>query len=294
MMINRIKLFFLLGALFVSVNGIAGDKEIIAKYSVSIDQQIDFVRNLLDKSSISKRVKESDNQDAKQLYIESKELHEKAINYNKQGKIEHAAEALFYSTEKMFRAARLAKSDVGSSEKEKQQYDQLMQSVDALMIALQRISAEKGQVAEADEIKRIAVARIENSKILMENGQPYSAKKELNKVYVEIKTSISKLRSGETLINSLRFKSKKDEYLYELDRNDTHHMLVSLLLVEKVENASKKKKAQTFINEAAQLRERCEVKAREGDYDSAISACEKSTSLLIKAIRNSGFFIPGS
>ena len=38
------------------------------------------------------------------------------------------------------------------------------------------------------------------------------------------------MRSGDTLVRSLNFASKEEEYRYEIDRNDTHQMLIKVLV----------------------------------------------------------------
>jgi len=108
-----------------------------------------------------------------------------------------------------------------------------------------------------------------------------------------VKTSLESLRGGDTLVRELHFETKEDEYLYELDRNDTHQMLVQVLFAEKMESSPMRGTAETFINKAVVLREDAESAAGKKKYEEAIELLEESTKELIRAIRSAGVYIPG-
>ncbi len=255
--------------------------------------QMHYVKQLLENSSAAKKVKNSDDMSVKSLYRASKDLYQKAVSDLENGDRESAGEALFYSTETMFRAVRLVNNQNNPHLKARQDFERRLKSINALLKALERISKEKGVIGKSHAIRNQAEKDIEYAQLLMKDNQPFSARKTLDKTYVKIKTAISELRSGDTLVRSLNFASKKEEYLYELDRNDTHKMLVTLLLEEKMKNPSTLKRVQRFLDKAAELRKKAEELASEGDYAAAVETCEESTKQLVRAIRSSGFFIPG-
>ena len=115
----------------------------------------------------------------------------------------------------------------------------------------------------------------------------------LDGTYEAVKTSLESLRGGDTLVRELHFETKEDEYLYELDRNDTHQMLVQVLFAEKMESSPMRGTAETFINKAVVLREDAESAAGKKKYEEAIELLEESTKELIRAIRSAGVYIPG-
>ena len=100
-------------------------------------------------------------------------------------------------------------------------------------------------------------------------------------------------RSGETLTRELNFDTPKDEYEYELDRNDTHRMLVTVLLEEKLKSDSIRNRVAGFMEAAVQYREAAMGHADAGRYEEAIDALELSTNELVKVIRGGGVYIPG-
>jgi len=108
-----------------------------------------------------------------------------------------------------------------------------------------------------------------------------------------LKVSIESIRSGQTLVRSLQFETKEQEYLYEVDRNETHSMLISLLVDEKNKTDNVKKKVKKFVEEARLLRQQADAYAAEDAYDIAIELLEQSTKQLVRAIRSAGVYIPG-
>jgi len=102
------------------------------------------------------------------------------------------------------------------------------------------------------------------------------------------------MRRGDTLVRSLNFATKREEYDYEIDRNDTHRMLVNVLLEERrASNPALDRSVRNFLDEAARLRGEAEQQAQKGGFDAAIKTLEDSTRELVRAIRGAGVYIPG-
>jgi hypothetical protein len=102
--------------------------------------------------------------------------------------------------------------------------------------------------------------------------------------------SIEALRRGDTLVRSLQFASPREEYDYEIDRNDTHRMLIGVVLADRKEAAGA---MQPGIDRAAALRADAEAQARRGGGAAAIRLLEDATRELVRAIRAGGLYIPG-
>ena len=84
-----------------------------------------------------------------------------------------------------------------------------------------------------------------------------------------------------------------EEYLYEVDRNDTHRMLIDLLVEEKIKSAYAEGEIVKLVDPAMQLRRQADAYAGEGEYQIAIDMLEQSTRQLVRAIRTAGIYIPG-
>ena len=192
----------------------------------------------------------------------------------------------------MFEAVQLAESNGEVSKKKARDFDARLESVEALSAAFERICDEK----ECDRAERRHVINTVKGKAVEANrlrvsGDLDAARVRLDEAYVAIKIAVEHLRSGDTLVRSLSFKNKEEEYYYELDRNDTHQMLIRLLLEEG--GRSKAANLKQFLEEAQALRSRAETEAAAGKFETAVQSLENSTTQLVRALRRAGIYIPG-
>jgi hypothetical protein len=139
------------------------------------------------------------------------------------------------------------------------------------------------------ETRRDIERRIAEAQRMAKAGNMEAGRVELDRAYLVTKAAVSSLRSGDTLVRSLEFASKEEEYRYEIDRNDTHQMLVKVLLDGKPETAQ----TRSFVERAAKLRAQAESAAARRDHAGAIQILEDSTRELVRAIRGAGIYIPG-
>jgi hypothetical protein len=94
------------------------------------------------------------------------------------------------------------------------------------------------------------------------------------------------------VVRSLHLATPADEYAYEVDRNDTHRMLVQMLLKDR-RDGNVDAMVDQAVSASAKLRARAEQEAGRRDHPSAIKTLEDSTRELVKAIRAAGVYIPG-
>ena len=85
----------------------------------------------------------------------------------------------------------------------------------------------------------------------------------------------------------------EDEYHYELDRNETHRMLLTVLLKDKLDNDYIRAKVEAFVDTADKHRAVADDMAGRKRFDMAIQELERSTAEIVKAIRGAGVYIPG-
>ncbi|MEW8247235.1 MAG: hypothetical protein AB2768_14500, partial [Candidatus Thiodiazotropha endolucinida] len=124
-------------------------------------------------------------------------------------------------------------------------------------------------------------------------GKIKEAQIQLDIAYETVKQEVEKLRSGDTLIRSLVFASNEEEYAYELDRNETHFMLVKLLLEDRDINAGTQSAVDEYLAEARRLRKLADKASEDGDFEEGIKKLEESTKQIVRAIRRAGVYIPG-
>ncbi len=253
-----------------------------------------FISKLINDSSGSKQVNKSNNPEVKKSYQQAKDLLNKASEQFTLGNIEQGSALLDKSAKMMFSAIRLATPKTVKKEKDKHEYYKRKKSFKALRDALNRITAESTNGNNVKHKINIQLDKIlESSNKLERSGNHKAAKIKLDKAYYILQQSIESLRGGQTLVRSLNFANPEEEYQYELDRNDTHKMLMKLLLDEKKSSEYTKKSVLKFTQQADSLRQKAIAATLDKQFEEAIKLLEQSTKQLVRAIRSAGVYIPG-
>lgn len=251
------------------------------------------VGRFLQSSSAATLISESGNAKAIAIHAEAKGKYELAIKARESGDHEAANAALDEAVRLLYVAVGTVNKETPGQEKESRDFDDRRRSVDALLAAFSRIADEKGLRQERQALEKQVAADLKTADELFAAGQITAARQELDSVYETVRISIKGMREGETLVRELNFESPEDEYNYELTRNDTHQMLIKVLLSEKMDEQSVRDRIGPFMTTAEQLRTEAEAMADGKKFEQAIDLLERSTSELVKAIRSAGVYIPG-
>jgi hypothetical protein len=257
--------------------------------------RIESVARLLTNSSAAKKIMDSGDPRALDRHREAKALHEAAREAHRNNDMASAKDLLARATRAMFEAARMVEQSGDASQKQQDDFTARLSSVNALLKAFDRIVKEKGlDDQRAGETRAFINGKIAEAQSLKKAQELSRAREVLDEAYVSAKIAIEQLRGGDTLVRHLNFASKQEEYDYELDRNDTHVMLVDILLREKLRKSNGVKKlVQQFMTKAEKLRTQAEAQAADGAYDAAVETLELSTREIVRAIRSAGVYIPG-
>ncbi|MGI9320857.1 MAG: hypothetical protein ACR2O5_05540 [Thiogranum sp.] len=257
--------------------------------------RLQSVGKLVETSSAALKVDGSGNRQAMAQHEKARDLFGKAKKAAAAGNQVEADDLLKQATQTMYEAVRMVGTDQSLVDKDNSDFDARLESVHALTEAYDRIRKEKGLGSpESSELYPIVQSKLEQARGLKGQGKVKEARQILDEAYVAAKVAIEHLRGGDTLVRSLTFASSEEEYQYEVDRNDTHRMLVSVLLKEKVSGSSGVEgMVEKFMDKAADLRQQAEKQASKGDFEAAIQTLEQSTKEIVRAIRGAGIYIPG-
>jgi hypothetical protein len=259
-----------------------------------LERRLASVSTLIEKSSAAKQIESSAVPEALALRDKARDLRKKAEEAYKTGNSVEASRMLDQAAKLMFEGVHLASPGQVTGVKDKSDFDGRMESVKALLGALKRINTEKNQGSKGAENTSAMETQAREAAALAASGKIDQGRILLDKIYVSAKKAIEDLREGDTLVRSLNFASKEEEYRYEVDRNDTHKMLVKVLLDEKrAGNAGLDGMVQKSLEQATTLRGSAEAMAAKKDYESGIRLLEDSTKELVRAIRSAGVYIPG-
>lgn len=244
-------------------------------------------------STASEQITTSGDADAIAKHAAAKELYERALAAHERDEAEETKRLLAEASRTMFEAVRLAKPDTVVAEKKRADFTKRRESLAQLLAAYERVRREKGSTAGQASVDGPVREHLAQAQTLFQAGRLDEARAALDSAYAAVKAAINQVHGGDTLVRSLHFADKGEEYRYELDRNDTHRMLLNGVLDEKAARADLREQCRPFLDRATELRGRAESAAANGHYETAVEALEASTDQLIRAIRAAGIFIPG-
>ncbi len=256
---------------------------------VQLERRIAAVETLIERSSAAKQIEAAGDEKARVHRERAREIHRKATEAYQAGDLERASRLLPQASLAMFEGVRLAGAETVVADKRRADYEARLESAKSLAAAQRRIAAEKKSVAGAAETSKAIDELIAQAEREAGAQELEKARGTLERAYLVAKASIGSMRGGDTLVRSLDFASKEEEYRYEVDRNDTHRMLLALLVADPAKAAG----AQGASGKARELRDRAEQRAGAGAWAEAVGLLEESTKELVRAIRAAGIYIPG-
>ena len=256
--------------------------------------RLESVGKLLDQSSASRQIEASGDKRALAQRDKARETYKAAQSAFSGGDLSKSSQLLTQASMLMFEAVRFAAPEEVTGKKLENDFNARHESVKALLGAYKRIAAEKSGVKGVSETVSSIEKSVAEALKLAAAGKYKEGRDELDRAYLVAKAGVSAMRSGDTLVRSLNFASKEEEYHYELDRNDTHLMLMKVLVDEKrATNPALDQQVSAFAAKAKEGRTAAEASAARKEFAEAVKQLEDSTAELVRAIRNAGVYIPG-
>lgn len=255
-----------------------------------LSSNMESTGKLLESSSAARQIVSSKDPGATSRHEKAREIFAAARAALDGGDWPTAAKLLGEARSVFFEAVRMAAPQEVAGKNLENDYYARLESVKALLAAYKRIANEKGSVKDVDKTTAVVEKTIANAAVMVQAGKTKEARDELDRGYLVAKVAVSGARSGDTLVRSLNFASKEEEYRYELDRNDTHQMLIKAFVGDEKRSESM---VQGFLVKSQDWRMQAEAAAMRKDYAEAVKLLEQSTTELVRAIRNAGIYIPG-
>lgn len=262
----------------------------IAPDRAQLERRLESVKTLLETSSAAKQIKASGNKQSLQEHANALAIWQQAKIAFDNGDLPKTQKLLLDAPKMLFEAARHASPEQVLGDKLRSDYTSRRDSVKALLSAQKRISDEKGTVSGAAKIAASIDELIVESDRLAAGGNYKEARVVADRAYLLAKVSVGEMRSGDTLVRSLNFATKEEEYKYEIDRNDSLIMLYKVLIEQK---GSVTVQVLDQVRKGQELRAQAERAAVDRDHVTGIKLLEESTSQMVRAIRSAGIFIPG-
>jgi tetratricopeptide (TPR) repeat protein len=257
------------------------------------ERALNLVGRLIEDSSASRQVTQSPNPEANARHEEARSAYRRALEAQAAGRDEDAQRLGNEAARLMFEAVHLAEPEDVVEAKKRRDFQRRLDSVEALLAAHERVATESAP-GQVNGRRRASIIRLlEEALSLYDQGQLHEARDRLDGAYVMARVAIESIRDGTTVVHSLDFATKEEEFGYELRRYETYRQLVQLFAQERAQSEAATKQVEGFVASAAELRRQADKHARQKRYDDAVKSVEGATRELVKALRASGVFIPG-
>lgn len=257
----------------------------------SVERRLESVKTLIETSSAAKQVDAAGTGEATQRRERARSLHQQAAKAYEAGDYASANKLLDQAAREMIGSVRKSDPEQVTGDKKQRDFDNRLESVKALQDALKRVSKEKEAGQQSAEAAKKVDQLVADAVKQRDAGKIDQGRITLDQAYYTAKVAVQNLRHGDTLVKELKFESKEEEYRYEVDRNDTHQMLITVLVEGK--EGGLDPMVRDRVKQAEALRKEAEGLAAKKDFEGAIKKLDDSTRELVKGIRAAGIFIPG-
>jgi len=257
-----------------------------------VERRLGSNATLIEQSSAARQIDSSGNADAAEQRDRARALHQRARAALAEGDLVQANRLSDAAARTMLEAVRSASPEQITDRKDRSDFDTRLNATRALIDALKRVATEKNAGARNAELVQRIEGLVGDAQRQATAGHLPDARRLLDQAYGASRAAIGNLRSGDTLVRSLNFATKQEEYAYEIDRNDTHRMLVQVLLQDR-RSVAVDAQVDKALQAAAVLRRQAEEQAARREFEAGVRTLEESTRELVRAIRGAGVFIPG-
>lgn len=262
-----------------------------ANAAVCKENGLSNANNMIFKSSAARQVEGSNSEEALARLVEAKKLYAGA---EQEANVALCRSLISQSLGAFFKAVKLAKPEEASEVKHNVDFENKEKSAAALLDAMEYIMAESKDKKEFKLLKAEVDALFDKAHTMKDKGHVVEGMHVMEEAIVLLKNEVQAKREGVTLVRSLDFANAEEEYHYEIDRNDTHTMLVTVLLKEKRDASDRvNDKVNAYMAKAEVLRAQAEAAATKKDFKMGIKLLEDSTKEIVRAIRSAGVYIPG-
>ncbi len=252
------------------------------------ENKLQQMGTILYKSTSAKQVEASENQKAITILNDAREVGKHAEVMFSEKNFQQSLEDANIAIRKLMEAVKLLHSSKNRVVQMKNLFEKRNKQVDIFFTTAERIKSEKGWTEEQEQLFAKAYAERAFAMELYKDNSYDDAIKTLDTAYLLVTASVGSMKQGETLVRTLEFKTPKDEYDYEVDRNEVFFSLIDIYLKGKIDEKTK-----IDIDKARDIQKKASVIAEKGEYKDAVKELEISTKMLIRLVRTKvGLYIP--
>ncbi len=263
------------------------DPQTLAK---SVRSKIAFAKLSVRSSSGAKRIKTSDNAEAKTMIGDADRMIVNAETALQAGDAAGAQTLVDEAIRTSSAAFQMVPDKKEIKKRAKADYQTLMRRVESSLASYQSydISKSKNDAAgvriDADTLRRDMLA----AQRLAEKGDYPAANQLLRAAQKNLDTAVAKLLHAQTLTFTRSFATPKDEYQYERNRNQEYGRLLATVIEKLNPSQAKMKLINVLSKQGDDLLEKADRSATQGDFKRAIETVQNSTTRYQNGIKMAG------
>lgn len=255
----------------------------------AIFNKLKFFSWLVNDSPTVMRVIDSSDTDAINQLEHARHMLEQAQARYEDGDINQADEKITDGIRQMTTISRRFRDLDRVESARKQLFHEIKGRIQLFVDAYERVVIEKNNeiidgLLDRDNLNSL----IEQAEVLYREGQLALANHALKQAADMVELTLSSARHQDVLLHELSFGSLEEEYLYEIKRNESYVMLISLLQDKDQVSETSIQYVKKIVSENEIIKREAESHAANGNKAMAISVLEKGTDKLTRALRMSG------
>jgi len=273
--------------------GPSSDAGISNEASVSesqVKQKIGFAEMFINQSQAAKRLAQSENANALDMYHRSRaKLAEAAVIVAK-GDYNQAMIAVDEALQLMSEASRLVPS-ASQLEEQRARFAELMEGVKTFEESYKR-NLERLSKEAKKEIKQLNLEQIhqmvQQAVKLSDEGQYNEANRILAKAQRTITAVLSEMLDNSTVVYDKNFATPVEEYEYELARYQSYEELIPIALEQKQPSKRAIELMDQFVEKAKDIKAQADQEAAKQNYETTIQMLQAATDHLQRALQIAG------
>lgn len=239
----------------------------------------------------SKRVQSSQNNEAKKLLADAKQLVKDARTKSMVGALPEAYEMANQALKMLSAATRLVPGEEELAELAENYKNMLAEIQDYQKSYQNNVKSLEKKDSLDDGIKydeKKFNAVLAEAAGFAEQKNYVHANKLLEQAQTTVTVSLHKMLDSKTLVYDLNFETAADEYEYEVKRFVGYEELIPIAIEAKKPAAGAVKLMESFLTKARKRRDEAQAKADAGDYPAAIGMMLQATKTVRRALRMVG------
>lgn len=250
------------------------------------ENAVSEIEKLFSSTSAAKQVGNSKSESVSSAMHEAEELRHEAHEALEEKDFAEAIHLADEAKNAFFAATQHAEPGVALASKYESDFKHMLDSVNALVEALERVAKESGK--NVDDTLNGIHKQVKEANGLAAEKKYVDGQKVLDHAFLTLKISIESIKQG-TTVTAPKDESPKGIYEYEVFRNDTYRSLIEMLMDDRKKLAIVSDPG--FLDDVKQadaIRNEGMASGEKKHYEEASEILGKSTSIYKSAVRRAG------